>query len=110
MAVKQGKICSCCGEFISLKYFSKDAHTKDGYRTTCKLCDKKSQKRSRAKMVYIHVEQKQCTECGKVKAISEFGVDKTKKDGHRSYCLKCMGLQQKLRRRIKLLKQPTSKL
>ena len=110
MAIRKGKVCNCCGEFISLKYFSRDAHAKDGYRTTCKLCDKVSQRRSRENMTYIAREQKQCTECGRVKSIREFGIDKTKKDHHRSYCLECMRLQQKLRRRIAIVKQPTSKL
>lgn len=36
--------------------------------------------------------------------ITEFGVDKTKKDGHRSYCLECMREQAKHRRYTQLLK------
>lgn len=41
-------------------------------------------------MQYVYVSKKRCTDCGKVKPIEEFGKDKTKKDGHRSYCLECL--------------------
>ena len=105
-----GKICTKCGKFKAYKYFSKDRARKDGYRSSCKQCDKKQQHDIRQNMSYIEVEEKQCSECGRILPIRRFGIDKTKKDGHRSYCLECMSEQQKHRRRIKLVKQPTSKL
>lgn len=92
---KQSKKCGICGETKPLWAFSRDSHAKDGLRTTCKECDKKSQRRSRDKMTYIHVEFKQCSDCGRVKPIEEFGIDKTKKDKHRSYCLECLKLRKK---------------
>jgi hypothetical protein len=33
------KRCSVCGEILSMKNFSRDSHTKDGLRPTCKNCD-----------------------------------------------------------------------
>ena len=99
-----GKKCSICGEYKALKYFSHDFRRPDTFRTTCKDCDKLSQRESRRKIQYVEVEYKQCSECGKVKAISEFGLDKTKTDGHRSYCLCCMRAQQRHRRHCELLK------
>ena len=34
-------------------------------------------------------DQKRCTKCGEVKALSEFQKDRTRKDGHRFYCKVC---------------------
>lgn len=99
-----GKRCSCCHKFKALKYFSHDYGRKDTYRSICKECDRTLQKESRRKMQYIQIQYKQCSECGCIKPVPEFGLDKTKKDGHRSYCMECMKLQQKYRRHIKLLK------
>lgn len=99
-----GKQCAICGKYKALKYFSHDYAREDTYRGTCKGCDRLSQQESRRKMQYIQVEYKQCSECGRIKAVSAFGLDKTKKDGHRSYCLKCMREQARHRRHIQLLK------
>lgn len=105
-----GKICSKCGKFKAYKYFSKDNARKDGLRSSCKRCDKKQQHECRRRISYISVKEKQCSECGRILSIEKFGIDKTKKDMHRSYCLECMQEQQHNRKRIKLIKQPTSKL
>ena len=104
-----GKECSICGKYKALKYFSHDFANRDTYRNTCKDCDSLSQKESRCKIRYIEVEYKQCSECGRIKPISEFGLDKTKTDRHRSYCLECMREQAKHRRHLELLKR-TSKI
>lgn len=36
------------------------------------------------------METKLCTKCGKTKPISEFGLNKSKKDGLQSYCKECV--------------------
>ena len=95
---KKSKKCTNCHKVKPLWDFSVDNRTKDGLRYTCKECDAIMQKNSRAKMTYIKVEFKQCSDCGIVKSINEFGLDKTKKDGHRSYCLSCMRIRSKQRR------------
>lgn len=99
-----GKRCNICGKYKALKYYSHDNSRPDSYRTTCKDCDRISQQGSRSRIQYIQVEYKQCSECGRIMPITEFGVDKTKKDGHRSYCLECMREQAKHRRHTQLLK------
>lgn len=104
------KRCSKCGKDIALRYYNHDYSNIDGYRSSCKLCDREAQKKSRAKMSYITKQVKTCSQCGKAKSITEFGIDKTKKDFHRSYCLDCMRLQARLRNRMRLLKCPKSKL
>lgn len=35
-------------------------------------------------------EMKLCTKCGKVKPLSEFGLNKSKKDGHQCHCKECV--------------------
>ena len=110
MGIKAGKVCKKCGCFKSLKYFSKNRRSNDGFRTTCKDCDKEQQRNSRLNIKYIVVERKQCSECGRILPISDFGIDKTKKDMHRSYCLECMREQAKHRKRLRLIQQPTSRL
>ena len=46
-------------------------------------------------MTYITIEYKQCSDCGQIKPIDQFGLDNTKKDGHRSYCLECLRIRSK---------------
>lgn len=108
--IAKGKVCSKCKKFKALTFFSIDNGTKDRLRSSCKSCDSVIQSKSREKIEYIYVTDKQCSVCGRIMPISKFGVDKTKKDRHRSYCLECMREQVKHRRRINLVKQPTSKL
>ena len=36
------------------------------------------------------IEEKLCTKCGIIKSTSEFGKNKTKKDGLQSYCKECV--------------------
>lgn len=84
------KECTKCGQRKPLFAFSKDKRTKDGYRYVCKSCDRQVQKESRKKIVYVTKETKTCTDCGRTLPITAFGKDKTKKDGHRSYCLDCL--------------------
>ena len=92
--VKASKICSKCGRVLPLWMYSNDKAGKDGKRTTCKDCDRDTQKKSREKRsYYIEIEYKQCSDCGRIKPIGEFGKDKTKTDGHRSYCLECLRLR-----------------
>ena len=91
---KRGKTCSKCGKFKPLWAFSKDKSIKDGFRTSCKVCDAKIQHNIRLKMVYVTPpDYKQCSDCGRIKPISDFGKDKTKKDGHRSYCKECLNIR-----------------
>ena len=97
---RDSKRCTICGEIKPLWAFSRDAKNKDGLRFTCKDCDAIVQKQSRKKMRYISVEYKQCSDCGRVKPIEDFGVDKTKKDGHRSYCLACLRIRCQRQRKM----------
>lgn len=93
---KKGKICIKCGKFKPLWAFSKDNHNKDGYRNSCKMCDAKQQHEIRENMEHETPSRyKQCSDCGQIKPIECFGKDKTKKDGHRSYCLDCLRLRSK---------------
>lgn len=91
---KKGKICTKCGKFKPLWAFSKDSYQKDGFRNSCKSCDAEQQHNIRKSMKYSQPPKyKQCSDCGKIKPIDLFGKDKTKKDGHRSYCLECLALR-----------------
>lgn len=93
---KSGKICSKCKKYKPLWAFSKDNSTKDKLRYTCKTCDAKQQRLIRKNMKYKNPPKyKQCSDCGRIKPINDFGLDKTKKDKHRSYCLECMSLRSK---------------
>ena len=92
---KASKVCTCCKERKPLWMFSKDRRLKDGLRIICKECDKVIQRQSRDKMTYITIEYKQCSDCGQIKPIDQFGLDNTKKDGHRSYCLECLRIRSK---------------
>jgi len=39
------KKCSMCGKTRYIKYFARDSHNKTGYRSECKICHAKMQRR-----------------------------------------------------------------
>ena len=105
---QKGKVCTKCGKFKALIYFSQDGY--GGYRNDCKECAAEQQHEIREKMQHHPVEKKTCSRCGRTKPASEFARDKTKVDGLRSHCKECCQLATKHRNRTKLLKNPASKL
>lgn len=87
------KKCSRCKTWKPFSYFSKDKAEKDGYRYSCKECDKK------AKVFYptnnpLNLTEKKCSKCKEVKLISCFHTSKQVKSGFEPQCKQCRKLQE----------------
>jgi recombinational DNA repair protein (RecF pathway) len=106
--MQKGKVCSKCGQYKSLVYFSLDG--RGGYRNDCKECASKQQHEIREDMRYCLPEFKTCSRCGRTRPISMFSTDKTKKDMHRSHCKECDKEARRWKKRMRLLNNPASKL
>lgn len=62
--------------------------------------------------LHIIVESKKCAKCKQIKTADSFSIDKSKKDGLKSYCIDCSNLYSKLRdlrRKQKLINRLGSK-
>jgi ribosomal protein L32 len=74
-----GKVCKKCGEWKVLGEFSKDKGTKDGYRNSCKLCDRLYQESRKSEdFVFTRIKRipppgmKYCSKCGELKPHDAF--------------------------------------
>ena len=107
-SLNKGKVCSKCGKYKALQYFSQDG--KGGFRNDCKECASKQQRQIRDTMKHSEPEYKECPRCGRTRHISMFSKDNTKVSGHRSFCKECDAESRKWKNRQKLLSNPASKL
>ena len=89
------KRCSKCGKLKDESEFPKDRTRKDGLHQRCKAC-KNAYSRQRYKNKQEsktdttgNKNLKRCSDCGELKARSEFSKDRTKKDGLYHLCKVC---------------------
>ena len=103
------KKCSKCGKMRDESEFPKDRTRKDGLHQRCKAC-KNAYSRQHYKSMQNSQEDgkrmKRCSNCGKLKASSEFSKDRTKKDGLYHLCKSC---RSSYRRKKKEAKKNTRK-
>lgn len=107
-SIYKGKVCSKCGKYKALHYFSEDG--RGGLRNDCKECAAKQQRQIRDNMTYIQADFKDCPRCGRTREIHHFAKDNTKKCGHASLCKDCQAEARRWRNRARLLGNPASKL
>ena len=71
--------------------FSKDKSKKDGFHTTCKICEKESKTiyKIRKEKEFVELKEKKCNICGNVKDIIHFTKHLYNKDGYVNNCLEC---------------------
>ena len=99
------KKCKVCGELKLISDFRKDNRAKDGYRNQCKVCKNKKRriryKRKRVKLYLNKIECKKfmkvCSNCKKLKLISNFPKDSGMKDRHVNQCKVCVRNKAKSR-------------
>ncbi len=86
------KICTKCSKEKDILEFWKDSTKKDGYRPSCIECclgtEKYNLKKKKQKLNKLG--QKECTNCYKVKLLSEFSECDFYKDNHSTWCKKCV--------------------
>ena len=107
------KVCKVCGEIKLISDFRKDNRAKDGYRNQCKVCKNKKRriryknqcktcrnKKSRIEYKHKNVKlylnkieckkfMKVCSNCKKLKLISNFSKKSNGKDGYMNQCKAC---------------------
>jgi len=92
------KVCNKCGDEKDCSEFHKDKQRKDGRKNECKVCIKARREGITTKECLSSIQHKNklsslglkvCLLCLKEKSISEFGKNKTKKDGLKIYCKEC---------------------
>ena len=101
------KKCTKCGEVKSLSEFNKNKKCKFGFRSECRLCQKKEGEVYRKKTYsyknkrYIDIEkqEKECSKCFQIKSFSEFIVNKKSKLGIGAKCKHCKNIEQQKRRK-----------
>lgn len=86
------KQCNKCLITKEFSEFSPNSESRDGYRSTCKICRNKhlseKSKTINNKPDYIQSE-KECSMCGQFKSPQEFYVNKVKPDGLSVRCKPC---------------------
>ena len=86
------KTCSSC--LLAKEYttgFNKDKTKKDGYHTTCKVCEKETKLKYKARKQeeFVPLKDKKCAICEEVKDIINFSKHIYTKDGYVNSCLQC---------------------
>lgn len=89
------KTCTKCYKTKSILFFHGDRTKKDGYRSSCKDCNNKSDIRL-IKFIDLHDAScvskpltKVCPTCNTLKSTEAFDNDSTKRDGKKSSCKVC---------------------
>jgi hypothetical protein len=96
--MKLTKTCNSCGATKPLTEYYKMTRSPDGYKTSCKDCAKKANRRCARKnklkslgnLETNPLGSKVCSRCGVEKLITEFGKHSGQVDGKQCYCKVCM--------------------
>lgn len=84
---KRGQECIGCRKILPWIAFTKDRSRKNGYRTRCKECKKKTKGTKR--FFVMNEEGRECTICGIFKPWNDFHVHKNTRYGYRGQCKDC---------------------
>ena len=96
----KAKRCRQCGESKSAEEFHRNYANLEGLHNLCKLCRKETdrrrfQKNERSLESNPPTGNKVCAKCEQEKYLNNFYVDRTKKDGRKTYCKQCSNEQKK---------------
>jgi 5-methylcytosine-specific restriction endonuclease McrA len=98
------KVCSKCGIEKSLSEFHKNNRNKLGVDSRCKQCKSEYARKRQRELnpnykprikENLPLNKKRCSKCGEIKDLTEYHVNKTKKDGIESACKVCSLKQKK---------------
>ena len=96
----RNKTCNICNKTLPLTSFYKNRAFKDGYSSTCILCEINRQKNYKRKWAETrtknknNVEEKECVTCHKILPVSSFYSNIRHKDGFTSSCIDCKKQKQ----------------
>ena len=94
------KRCRQCGETKPTKEFHRNYANLEGLHNLCKTCRRASDKRRFEKIERILADnpptgKKVCAKCKEETELTNYYVDRTKKDGRKTYCKQCSNEQKK---------------
>ena len=94
------KRCRECGESKSVKDFHRNYANLEGLHNLCKICRRESDRLRFEKNEQRLANdpprgKKVCAKCNQKKLLGDFYVDRTKKDGRKTYCKRCSNEQKK---------------
>ena len=94
------KRCRQCGETKATQEFHRNYANLEGLHNFCKTCRRLSDKRRFEKIERILADnpptgEKVCAKCKEEMELAKFYVDRTKKDGRKTYCKQCSNEQKK---------------
>lgn len=94
------KICRTCKIEKENTEFKKSPMYKDGYETQCKKCQKEIRLAKLNQNILSNniPTEKVCRVCNEEKSISEFGVNRTYKDGYDTQCKACRNKKAAIQR------------
>lgn len=94
------KRCRQCGETKPTQEFHRNYANLEGLHNLCKTCRRASDKRRFEKIERVlagdpPTGKKMCAKCKDEMELTNFYVDRTKKDGRKTYCKQCSNEQKK---------------
>ena len=94
------KRCRQCGEIKSAQEFHRNYANLEGLHNLCKTCRRASDRRRFEKNERSLADnpptgKKVCAKCEEETELTNFYVDRTKKDGRKTYCKQCSNTQKK---------------
>ena len=94
------KRCRQCGETKSTQEFHRNFANLEGLHNLCKTCRRASDKRRFERIERTLADnpptgRKVCAKCNEETELTNFYVDRTKKDGRKTYCKRCSNDQKK---------------
>lgn len=87
MITKEGKRCTCCGEFKLWEEFYEDLGNKDNKTSRCKKCNNIFRKKQL--VIIIDNSGRTCTKCLIYKSWNRFNLDVTQITGYHTCCKNC---------------------
>lgn len=108
------KVCSICGQELTIDHFYKEANKPGGYSSACKSCfsykdkrrkqkEEREKKEARQEVSIANLEKgiKFCNHCKRELPISEFGKHARTRDGYQPLCKECKSKQMAKAHKVK---------
>jgi hypothetical protein len=96
-SVTSVKVCRRCERVLPIDEFYADRTKRDGHDSRCKSCFRQTHGLSpegrKYREVFTDISEKVCSRCERSLPIASFGLNKTKQDGHQTYCRDCTGIK-----------------
>jgi hypothetical protein len=91
------KQCTFCWEIKDFIYFNKNSHSSDGFRPSCKSCDKLSvdERALLKESNFKNIKEIVCNKCNETKKLEQFNNSLKSRTGKSGMCKSCTSLHDK---------------